>query len=525
MATETFLFKNVRDEEYSGSVETKPAEAQKSRPKYIEIDRSQGYFCQLMVDDLVGADHPARMIWGIVGKLDLSAFESEVASFEKQCGRAAWPPRLLVSVLAYGYTLGTGSARELERMMEHEPGLRWLVAMEKVNHHTLSDFRRQDLEKLKGIFTQVLALLAHEDGVDFQTLLQDGTKMRAQAGSGSMHRRKTLAQHGQEAKGCVEELDRRAETEASGQPRTKKEAAQQGAARERLQRMEAAMKALESREKAAKPSEKDKVRVSETEPEVTKMKHPDGGFGPSYNLQLVTEAKHGFIVGWTLSTAHNDPHQLRAGIAMATSCTGQAVKTIIADGGYGYRHNIEAMAAANIELVAPRLQDEKRQAGALAKAGIGAEYAAGKFKLAADEQTMQCPAGQTLVKIGAGTHHGLPVQRYQAEAGVCAACAHKVQCCPKREARLVERVVESEAIREHDRRMADPAIQEQYKKRKQIAEYPNLRIKWDWGMDRFRLRGRDKVTKEAFWMVLAFSMDRLYSLGRRLSRDILPVAA
>jgi hypothetical protein len=44
-------------------------------------------------------------------------------------------------------------------------------------------------------------------------------------------------------------------------------------------------------------------------------------------------------------------------------------------------------------------------------------------------------------------------------------------------------------------------------------------------MDRFRLRGRDNVSKEAFWMVLAFSMDRLHSLRRRLSRDILPVTA
>ncbi|MDQ6707935.1 MAG: IS1182 family transposase [Acidobacteriota bacterium] len=485
-------------------------DAPKPRAKYIEINRAQGRFCDLMIDHLVGADHPARMIWEIVGKLDLSAFESDVASFEKQSGRAAWPPRLLVSVLAYGYTLGTGSAREIERMMEHEPGLRWLAAMEKVNHHTLSDFRRQDLEKLKGIFTQVLALLANEDMVDFQTLLQDGTKMR-QAGAGSMHRRKTLTEHWQQAKGCVEELDRRAEQEAAGQPRTKKEAAQERAARERLKRMEAAMQELEGREASAKPSEKQKVRVSETEPEVKKMKHPDGGFGPSYNLQLVTEAKQGFIVGWTVSTSHNDQHELRPGLAMATSCTGQAVKTIIADGGYGYRHNIEAMAAAHIELVAPRQEEDKRQAGALATAGIEPEYAPGKFKLAADG-TMQCPAGQTLVQIGTGAHHGLRVQRYQAEAAVCAACAHKVRCCPKREARLVERVVESEALREHDRRMADPAIQAQYKKRKQIAEYPNLRIKSDWKMDRFRLRGRDNVIKESFWMVLAFSMDRLYSL-------------
>lgn len=479
----------------------------------------------MMVDELVGADHPARMIWGIVGKLDLSAFESEVASFENEAGRPAWAPRLLVSVLAYGYTLGTGSAREMERMMEHEPGLRWLMGLDTLNHHTLSDFRRQDKEKLKGVFTQVLALLANEDLVDFQTLLQDGTKMRAQASPGSMRRRKTLTEHSQEAQECVEELDRRAEQEPSDQPRTKKEAAQERAARERLKRMEAALEELEARQGAVQASEKENMRVSETEPNVKKMKHADGSYGPSYNLQLVTEAKHGFIVGWTISTSHNDQHELRPGLEMATSCTGQAVKTVIADAGYGYRHNIEVMAEEGIVFVAPRQDEQKRQAGALAKAGIQPAFASGKFKIAADEKTMQCPAGQTLVHIGIGTHHDLPVQRYEAAASVCAACPDKVHCCPKREARLVERVIESDNVKEHDRRMADPAVQEQYKKRKQIAEYPNMRIKSDWRLNRFRLRGRDNVDKESFWMVLAFSLDRLHSLRQRQAQAARLIAA
>jgi transposase len=503
----------------AGRVEEAKQEGQKGQPKYIQINREQLVMTTLDVEELIGADHPARMIWELTGRLELSGFEKEVASLEKQAGRAAWPRRVLISVLAYSYTLGTSSAREMERWMEHEPGLRWLMGLETINHHTLSDFRKQDVERLKAILTEVLALLASEDLVDFETLLQDGTKIQAQAGTRSMHRRKTLSEHLAEAKTCVEELDRRAQQEQASKEepakRSRQEAAQQRAARERLARMEASMKELDQREAAAPPSQREQVRVSESEPEARKMKHADGGFAPSYNVQLVTEAKNGFIVGVTVTTSNNDQHELTPGLEMAQSCTQQPVKTMVTDKGYSNRDNIEAMAQRGVTLVAPRLSEEERQAGAMTKAGLDPEYAAGKFRLAEDTQTIQCPAGAQLVRIKVGTHHGQTVHVYQAQVAVCGVCPHKPKCCPNTEARRIERVIESEAVQAHDRRMLDPALQALYKKRKQIAEYPNLRIKSAWRLDRFRLRGLTNVTKEAFWMALAFTLDRLHSVRKR----------
>ena len=494
---------------------------QKGQPKYIRINREQMLFAPLDVDRLIAADHPARMIWEITGRLNLKAFEMTAGSFENEAGRAAWPPRLLISVLAYSYTLGTRSAREMERLMEHEPGLRWRMGLETVNHHTLSDFRKQEVEKLKGVLTQVLALLASEDLVDFQTLLLDGTKIEAQAGTRSMHRRKTLTEHLAEAKTCVEELDLRATEEPARQEepvkRTKKEAAQQRAARERLARMEAALKELDQREAAAPASRKAQVRVSESEPDARKMKHPDGGYAPSYNVQLVSEAKNGFIVGVTVTTANNDQNELEPSLELAQSCTQQPVQTMVADKGYSNRENIEVMARKGVTLVAPRLTEEERQAGAMTKAGLEMDYAAGKFQWSEDGKTMRCPAGAPLVQIKVSQHHGQTVHVYQAEAEVCGACPHKPQCCPKTEARKIERVIESEVVQAHDERMRDPEIQALYKKRKQIAEYPNLRIKSAWRLDRFRLRGLKNVTKEAFWMALAFTLDRLHSLRKRAS--------
>ena len=43
--------------------------------------------------------------------------------------------------------------------------------------------------------------------------------------------------------------------------------------------------------------------MNETDPEARIMKQADGGFAPSYNVQISTEATHGMIVGVDVSRA------------------------------------------------------------------------------------------------------------------------------------------------------------------------------------------------------------------------------
>jgi transposase len=498
------------------SPETTPVvEAKQPKPKYRPLNREQGLFTEVYIDRMIGADHPARLIWELVGGLDLSQLGTPVASFEKEVGRPRWQPQLLVSVLVYGYTLGTGSARELQRLMGWEPGLRWLCALDEVNHHTLSDFRMQEGEKLKGLLAQVLALLASEELVNFNVLMQDGTKMKTVAGRESFRREKTVQQHLVEAQACVDELDRQA-AEETGSPaaRSRKEGATQRAARERLERMTAAAAELKQRQAAAKPGEREEMRVSETEPEARKMKHPHGGFEPSYNLQLITEGGEGFITGVVVSNAVNDLHQLEPGLAASHENTQQQPQIVVADGGYASRENVEQLDKLGIELVSPWKSAEKREAGALVRAGIQPAFAPSRFVLAPEGEALVCPAGSKLVHIKTGKHHGVIVQRYQAEAAVCGACPHKPACCPSQAARMVERVVESEAMERYHERMAKPDTQALYKKRARIAEYPNLKIKAVWKHGRFRVRGLVKAAKEAIWMALAFNLDLKFQLMR-----------
>jgi transposase len=268
----------------------------KGRIKQIWLERNQTRWAAFDLDSLIEETHPARTIWELSGSLDLKRFEEQQKTREGEAGRPCWPARLLISVWIYSYTLGVGSARAIERMLSYEPGLRWLCADEQVNHHTLSDFRVGHKEALQELFAQFLVLLNAAGLVDLQTLLQDGTKVRAVAGRGSYHRRDTLEKRLRQARGVVRRMEQRAEAEEEGAEQRHR-AAQKRAAQEALERAEAALEKLKKLEGETAPGQRAELRVSDSEPEARKMKHADGGWGPSYNVQITTEAQSRMIVG------------------------------------------------------------------------------------------------------------------------------------------------------------------------------------------------------------------------------------
>src|SRR5437868_14596455 len=132
-------------------------------PKWRTADRAQMVMANIYVEELIAADHKARAIWELTGRLDLARFAESVKTTAGCAGRPAWEPRLLVSVWVYAYSEGIGSAREIERVLEYEPGFQWLCGLGRINHHTLSDFRVNHKEALDELFIQMLALLEKEE--------------------------------------------------------------------------------------------------------------------------------------------------------------------------------------------------------------------------------------------------------------------------------------------------------------------------------------------------------------------------
>jgi hypothetical protein len=65
------------------------------------VNRQQTIWRALDVEKLIADDHPARAIWTLVGRLDLSRFYEGIESSVEEGGRPAFDPQLLISLWVY----------------------------------------------------------------------------------------------------------------------------------------------------------------------------------------------------------------------------------------------------------------------------------------------------------------------------------------------------------------------------------------------------------------------------------------
>ncbi|MBF0545791.1 MAG: hypothetical protein HQM08_15215 [Candidatus Riflebacteria bacterium] len=241
------------------------------------------------------------------------------------------------------------SAREIAQLCEFDPACQWLTGMTSINHHSLSDFRVDHKEALDDLLIQVLALLSAEELITMERVMHDGTKIKANASGKSFRREKTFLENlklAQEQVAALNEL----QTTEEGSLRRKK--AQERAAREQKEKLEKSLSELEKL-RVIKKSQKEKedARASMTDPESRNMKQSNGGFSPSYNVQISTDAANDLIVGVGVSQAGNDTHELIPSIERIEEKTGRAPKQMVVDSGYTTKGSILEMSSRSIDFI------------------------------------------------------------------------------------------------------------------------------------------------------------------------------
>src|SRR5919106_5820095 len=78
---------------------------------FIPIDRNCPIELPASLEGWLREDHLARFVVDIVEQLDLSAIEQAYSGR----GSRAYPPKLMVALLFYGYATGVFSSRKLEQ--------------------------------------------------------------------------------------------------------------------------------------------------------------------------------------------------------------------------------------------------------------------------------------------------------------------------------------------------------------------------------------------------------------------------
>jgi transposase len=496
-------------------LELKPREEETRRVRLRRINRQQMVLRPVEVEKLVPEDHEVRAIWEFVGRLDVRGYYEEIEVVEGEAGRPALDPYLLISLWIYAYSKGVSSAREISRLCEYDPAYQWLSGLESINYHTLSDFRVKHKEALDELFIQALGLLSAEGLISLERVMQDGSKIKAYASADTFRREEKLRAHLEVARQQVEQM---------GDPRTAEEVsprvaqARQRAVREKQQRLEKALEELEEiRASKSSLEEKKKVRVSMTDPEARVMKQSDGGYAPSYNVEISTDGKEKVIVGVGVSQSGSDYEELVPGEERVEETMGRAPGQMVVDGGFVSRENILAMKQKGVDLIGPMGVGVAQSAGQMKRRGVDPSFYPEAFHYEAVSDSYLCPAGKVLRADGEEKRPGRTNYKYRASAAECRECPFKEKCCPQNEAmgRAIVRGVDDPVVVAHKEKMETEEAKQIYRRRGAVAEFPNAWIKDKMGLRQFRLRGLIKVGMEILWACLAYNIKQWIRLGWR----------
>jgi transposase len=367
------------------------AEGMGGAPRMREPMRDQIELRATDLDSLIGQDHQVRMIWAYVEPLDLSELEGRVKAREHTPGHPPISPRLMLALWLYATSQGIGSARALARLCESHDAYRWLCGGVSVNYHTLADFRVDCADLLDRLLGEHLAALAKAKLIDFDTLAQDGVRIRASAGASSFRREATLDRHLAAAQAVVDELKREVEagSDASNQ---RIKSAKERAARERSERVKAAQTALaeikrqrqEREEKRGNGKKPKEPRASTTDAEARVMKMADGGFRPGYNVQVASTAGEQIVIAVEVHNTGSDRGLMRPMLERLRARTGHFPGRHLADGGFCSAQDIEWAHGAGIEVYCPPTQSKHGTDPYLPRRGDGAGVLAWRARMGSE---------------------------------------------------------------------------------------------------------------------------------------------
>ena len=352
-----------------------------SDPRFIDCDRDTLYLMPPSVQDWLPDRHLARFIVDVVLQLDLRPLENAYGGR----GSDAYSPRMLLSLLFYGYATGTFSSRKLEAATYDSVAFRFIAANTHPDHDTIATFRKRFLPELKALFVQILTI-AHEMGVlKLGSVSLDGTKLKANA---SKHKAlswqhacqleeqiraevDTLVRKAEEADhenlpdglSIPEELARRKERletiarakeeiqrRASERYAKEKEAYEKKVAERKIKEQKSGKKprGREPKPPEAGPKKKDQINLTDEDSRI--MPTSGGNFQQSYNAQAGVDMDSLLIVESHLTQQPNDKQQIEPALQNLDAlpkALGTA-KVLVTDSGYFSEGNVKRCEAKQI---------------------------------------------------------------------------------------------------------------------------------------------------------------------------------
>jgi transposase len=458
------------------------------------------------IEQRIPENHLCRMVKEVVHTLDTSQIES-VYSFE---GQRSYHPRLMLSILFFGYATGIRSSRKLEDKCISDDYYKFLMQYYTPDYRTISDFRKDNVDEINSYFVSILRIFEKLGYTKVGKIYIDGTKIKANA---SKKRTRTvkgfekwLSLLEEEIASILKEaaaIDKE-EDEKFKVCEEEKELLKKLSNRKYLKRkIEEALNQM---------SKEDKQKLNLTDNTAHDMK--TGGskdIGPKYNCQAAATVDGVITVAEAVEEC-NDRHQLEPVVEKSESNTGQKVDEAVADSGYASYDNYEYLDNKKLNGYVPDQYFRQYKSGEYQKEKN--RYHFTNFRYDKNTDRYICPDGGALVywktrknKTKARDwNHKVYIGRD------CKKCNNRALCTKSKRRELLVDLREPLLVAMREKLMSDEGALK-YFMRQYIIEPIFGHLKYNLGYKAFLLRGLDKVNAEFKLMCIGWNIKKLLKLG------------
>ncbi|MEO8158291.1 MAG: IS1182 family transposase [Betaproteobacteria bacterium] len=494
-------------------------------PKFLPVDLSRqllpGTF-EHALDHLL--DH----------ELDLSGLDERFRN--DATGAPAYPPAILLRLILFAYSRGIVSSRAIEQACRENVVFIALCGDQPPHFTTLAAFIRELKDEIANVFTQVLFICDAQGLIGREMFAIDGVKLPSNA---SKQRSGTRAEFKREAAKIEAQVrkmltrHRDNDVQMPEPDRAAKELVQIGRLQCEAAQVRQWLKAYPEDRSGSKGS----IRKSNrTDNDSAKMATGKGVI-QGYTGVAAVDGKCQIIVE---AQAHGtgSEQELLVPVVEAMQDLIEKTSTVTADAGYHSEKNLEALAKLEVDaLIADNglrkrdarfagQQEHKAKPDPLYDKTSGGKktrlFGPKDFHHDEDTQTCICPAGEFLYQNGSEVViRGYEAVKYTGAKRVCGPCPLRDQCLRHPERTKVRQVVfftgrtrKAESHTERMKRRIDSEEgRKRYGRRFAIVEPVFANIRYNKGLDRFTLRGRQKVDTQWKLFCLVHNIEKLAHHG------------
>lgn len=513
------------------------------------LDRQQAVLFPERLDEAIPPDHGVRLLDELLERIDwrpwFPARQREVKN-QKASNRGRPPihPRIIASVILYGFLRRIFSSRDLEEAIHVRLDFRWLAHGTNLDHSTICNFRVDNDAPLKDLFIQVVQIAAQMGHLPLASLGYDATRIKANNRRSGTRTPEQLRQLQAELGKQYDQATRLAEqadaeqTDLLGQQSRDQLPESLRDIQARKSKVEAAIEELN---RIKERGLKEPARLPITDPQSRVAKNKEGGFAPNYTPTAMVDIDSGIVVDADVVFGHNEDRDMLGAIDAVQQNLGleKPVPEVLADGLMSSGENIVGCKERGVDFKSPinlrknadnpairedltqpvAAQDQDRLPRRMVTAGGKKLSKLDKeaFVFVPEEDHYRCPQGKVLPRCSETTEreNGRDVIRhhYQSQPEACQGCPLMAACVDAKTGRRRIRHTHYEADRiEHAEKMATDEAQKKYARRRAPGERPFAMIKQHFGLRQFTVRGRRKVVQQWRWSVTAFNLHRLMSL-------------